>query len=313
MGVLIESIACYIPSVPYSADLINKRDVDLAAKLGISTKFKAGREQTSSDLVLNAVDALQQKLPLSDVDMIIACSQTNDNQLPGIASLVAKTLPQVVRTIDLNLGCSGFVQALEVAQAVINAGKISQVLIVTADTYSKLIADEDRHLALLFGDGASATLVRKSVYSQNLRFVGGTDSSGYHDLVVNNGRLYMDGARILELVLRHVPQAFEELMTAQDITKNEVDYVVFHQANKFVLETLRRKLDLRDDQIVIALENAGNTTSTSIPIALGRLMESLRNARDPHDKTIVLMGFGVGFSWAGTVLRMNSSTQYLEV
>lgn len=299
------------------------------AKTGIRERRIAADDQCGSDLATQAANRLFERgvVRREDVDFVLYCTQTPDFFLPTTACLLHHSLglPTSCGATDINLGCSGYVYGLSLAKALVESGQAQTVLLVTADTYSKIIHPADKSVRTLFGDAAAATLLRGNEEDRALGpFVFGTDGAGAHNLIVPAGgmrqrfvpnasttvddsgnartvnHLFMNGTEIFNFTLRVVPDAVSRLLDKAGIGMDAVDLFVFHQANGFMLEHLRRKLGIPAEKFVIALEHVGNTVSSSIPIALGQAagVGQLRPGM-----LIMLVGFGVGYSWGATLVR----------
>jgi 3-oxoacyl-[acyl-carrier-protein] synthase-3 len=235
-------------------------------------------------------------------------------------------IPQTAGALDFNLGCSGFVYGLGLAKGLIESGQARNVLLITAETYSKFLHPLDKSVRTLFGDAAAATLIQAVDGDQPAigPMVYGTDGSGAQNLIVpvggmrermatkkpltedENGNLrspddlYMNGPEIFAFTIRTVPHAFRTLLEKADLTADQVDLFAFHQANQYMLEHLRKKLKIPQEKFIIAMRDCGNTVSATIPIALkhaaidGRLRTGSR---------VMLIGFGVGYSWGACMIR----------
>lgn len=292
-------------------------------KTGVQTRHIAAPDETAVDLAEAAAKALfaQGRVAPGDIDYLLFCTQAPDHILPTSACILQRRLGlrTDIGALDFNLGCSGFVYGLSMAQALIASGQARRVLLLTADTYSKLIHPMDRGVRSLFGDGAAATLI-EAVESDAPAlgpFVFGTDGSGAENLIVPAGgfrqprtaetavvtedasgnlrsadHLYMNGAAIMTFTLGAVPAAIDKLLARAGAALDDYDAVVLHQASAFILDRLRRKLAVPEDRFVIALRDWGNTVSSTIPMALEPLV------RDGRPRRVLLVGFGVGYSWA---------------
>jgi 3-oxoacyl-[acyl-carrier-protein] synthase-3 len=218
-----------------------------------------------------------------------------------------------VAALDFTLGCSGFVYGLGLAKGMIESGQVNNVLMLTADTYSKFIHPDDRSVRSLFGDGGAATLIAGKVSPEHLigPFVYGTDGSGAEHLIVRGsgarsgggspaGQLCMNGPEIFNFTLEAVPTCVKALLARANVSLDVVDLFVFHQANAYMLEHLRLKLELPAEKFFVFLENCGNTVSSSIPIAI---KEAMLAGRLRPGMTVMLVGFGVGLSWAATIVK----------
>jgi 3-oxoacyl-[acyl-carrier-protein] synthase-3 len=293
-------------------------------KTGIRERRIAGPDETAADLAFAAAEALfAGGVDRSSVDFLILCTQAPDFILPTTACTLQHRLGlrRDIGALDVNLGCSGFVYGLSLAVGLIAAGAARNVLLLTADTYSKYIHDGDKSVRTLFGDGAAATLVTPSDTGGIGPFVFGTDGAGADDLVVEAGgfrtprcgetaleredsvgnvrsrdHLYMNGGNVMSFSLREVPRTFRRLIELTGRPAEQFDYIVLHQANKFMLDALQRKLRLPANRMPRRYEDIGNTVSSTIPFVLADLQ---RNGQMAPGTRIMLIGFGVGLSWAG--------------
>jgi len=304
----------------YLAALFPKWDMDLIyAKTGIRERHLAAPDECSSDLGVAAAEKLfaEHNIDRSTIDFLLFCTQTPDYPLPTTACLMQDRLhlPSGVGALDFNLGCSGFVYGLALADGLIRAGYAQRVLLITAETYSKFISPVDRSLRTIFGDGAAATLIEVSDTPSLGAFVFGTDGSGGDMLLVAEGgarpkehaiqprkrrrwpsSLYMDGPELVKFSLDVVPPLVEKVLAKANWTREQVDLYLIHQATRFLLNHLRERLELDEEITPEALQQYGNTVSSTIPILIHDLR---RTARLRPGKQTLLLGFGVGLSWAG--------------
>lgn len=274
----------------------------ILAKTGISSRHIAGPDETAIDLAIAACeDLFRRGVDRSTVDCLLFCTQSPKCPLPSAACLLQQALglPMSIGALDLGLGCSGFVYGLSVAKGLIVSGAARRVLLVTADTYSKYLAADDRSTRSIFGDGAAATLIDAAVAGRLGPFVFGTDGAGADKLIVRPGApLFMDGPEIFNFTLDVVPRTIDELCARSGVSPAAVDLFVFHQANRFMLDTLRKACALPVEKVYVDMEDIGNTVSSSVPIALRR---AERAGRLRQGMRVMLIGFGVGLSWAGTI------------
>jgi 3-oxoacyl-[acyl-carrier-protein] synthase III len=301
-------------------------------KTGISVRSISGPDECASDLGVTAARKLFEAglLRPEDVDFLIFCTQSPDFFLPASACLMQARLglPTTCGAIDVNQGCSGFVYGLSLANGLIESGTASNVLLITADTYSKYIEPTDRSVRTIFGDGAAATWIGVTDDAQRRigPFVLGTDGLGARHLMVRAGAsrvpaaradsaggpatptLSMNGPEVFTFTLKRVPGVVRQLLERASLTIDDVDLFVFHQANRFMLERLRAKLGIATEKFCINLEAYGNTVSATIPMALEIALAS-GQAR-PGD-TVMVVGFGVGFSWAASLLRLEEGTTWI--
>jgi 3-oxoacyl-[acyl-carrier-protein] synthase-3 len=311
-----------------------KWDMDLIyAKTGIAARHIAAADQCASDLGVAAAEKLfaQHDIDRSTIDFLLLCTQTPDYPLPTTACLVQKRLglPTSIGALDFNLGCSGFVYGLSLADGLIRAGSARRVLLITAETYSKYIDPTDRSLRTIFGDGAAATLLEAAAEPSLGSFVFGTDGRGADTLMVTEGgnrppqhaiqprkrkrwpsSLYMDGPELVKFSLDVVPPLVERVLSTAQWTRQDVDFFLLHQATSFLLNHLRERMSLDAQHTPEALQQYGNTVSSTLPI----LMHDLRaSGRLRPGKQNLLVGFGVGLSWAGCVWTETWQAKQVEV
>lgn len=310
----------------------NDPQIKLTKKIGISSRYIVGENETASDLAIQAAEKLFKKdvCKKSDIDFLLFCTQAPDYILPTTACIIQEKLKLSTScgALDFNLGCSGFVYGLSLAKGLIDSGQAKNVLLLTADTYSKFINKNDLSTSMLFGDAATATLITESSDKLGVGpFVFGTDGSGADDLIIYAGgsreplnsepllevedergnirtrsNLYMNGSEVFNFAMREVPKAINELLNKNNTTLDDYDFIVFHQANKYMLEALRRRIGINQDKFSIQLNDSGNTVSSTIPIALKKEIE-LGNIIN-GDK-VLLVGFGVGLSWGVCSIKIN--------
>lgn len=270
----------------------------ILSKTGISSRHVVADGETALDLATKAA----QKLDLSGVDFLLLCTQSAEYRLPSSACLLAEKLglPKTIGALSFDHGCSGFIYGLSVAKGLIVGGMAKKVLFVTAETYTKYISVEDKSTRTIFGDGAAATLIDGRDVEAIGAFSFGTDGSGAEKLIVRNGRLVMDGPEIFNFTLDVVPKTINDVCAKNGLAREQVDFYVFHQANKFMLDTIRKVNGLPKDRFYVDLEDTGNTVSSTIPIALKRAQN---NGKISANMKVMVMGFGVGLSWGGTILQ----------
>lgn len=321
------SIATYLPAKTLSsADLAEQFpewNVDkIEAKTGISTRHIAADDETAADMAAAAASKLfaQGVIAPHDFDFMILCTECPDYILPASACVLQERLglPRNIGAFDINLGCSGFVYGLGLAKGLVETGQARNVLVLVSETYSKLMRHDDKALRTIFGDGAAAAWVGAVAAPQNgSAYIGrplyGTDGRGAANLIVGRGAfrapgraedaasyLHMNGPEIFRFTLDAVASNIRKCIADADLKPEDLDCVVPHQANAFMLESIRSKLGIPHDRFVINLRDTGNTVSATIPIALA---EEASAGRLKPDNTVLLSGFGVGYSWASVLLR----------
>ncbi len=322
----IGPVAIHLPEKVEDNDFLGSQfprwNMDLIyAKTGIRQRHIAGENECSSDLGVAAAEKLfaEHNIDRNSIDFLLFCTQTPDYPLPTTACLIQDRLrlPKSIGALDFNLGCSGFVYGLSLADGLIRGGTARRVLLITAETYSKFIDATDRSLRTIFGDGAAATLIEASDSPSLGSFVFGTDGSGADMLLVAKGgtrpeadaiqprkrrrwpsSLYMDGPELVKFSIDVTPPLIEKVLAAAGWRRDQVDLFLLHQATVFLLDHIRERLSLDRDHTPEALEQYGNTVSSTIPILIHDLR---RSDRLRPGKRTLLLGFGVGLSWAGCV------------
>lgn len=334
-------IKSYIKAIDYYLPQIrdyNDENDRLTQKIGIHVKNIAAHDEYASDLAYKAASKLflTNVCSLSDVDFLIYCTQSPDYYLPTTACMLQERLGLSTScgALDINLGCSGYIYGLSLAKGLIESGMAKNILFLTADTYSKYINPKDRSVQLLFGDAATATLISSTEECDEDMigcFVFGTDGKGAENLIVpagglrepltsdsykditddlgntrNRSNLYMNGSEIFNFALSQVPKSIAVLLEKNNQILSDYDYFVFHQANKYMLEAIRRKMGISKEKFSVQLEDCGNTVSSSIPIAIIR---DYQERRITNGAKVMLAGFGVGYSWAACSIKINLSTK----
>ncbi len=295
----------------------------IAEKTGIESRYIAAPDETASDLAVKACEKLfvEHNVDRNSIDFLLLCTQTPDYPLPTTACLLQQRLGLKTScgAMDFNLGCSGYVYGLAIAEGLIQAGAAKRILLVTAETYSKYIDAEDRSLRTIFGDAAAATLLTASNTRSLEAFQFGTDGSGADTLLVSDGgarvadqalkprhrkrwksRLYMDGPSLMSFTVVAVPALIEEILGLAKLPIQDIDLYLLHQATHKMLAQLQARLGVNDDQLPIRLSKCGNTVSCTLPILISQMREEKRLQ---PGKPNLLIGFGVGWSWAGCIWR----------
>jgi 3-oxoacyl-[acyl-carrier-protein] synthase-3 len=293
----------------------------IAEKTGIAQRYIAAPHECASDLGFAAARELFERHDIDpkSIDFLLLCTQTPDYPLPTTACLLQDRLH--LRTssgaLDYNLGCSGFVYGLAMADGLIRTGAIRRVLLITAETYSKYICRDDRSLRTIFSDAAAATLIDAAEQPSLCGFQFGTDGSGADMLLVSNSKfrsetasikprhrkrwnseLYMDGPSLMNFTIAAVPKLVDDILLAANMSRQEINLYLLHQATLKMLQQLQQRLGVSDEEMPICLEHCGNTVSSTIPILIDHLRS---NKRLRAGMKTMLIGFGVGLSWAGCV------------
>ncbi len=320
----IGPIAVHYPARMESGeDLRNQHpewDLDaIEEKTGILRRYIAAENETAADLGAHACEKLFSTYGIDrqSIDFLLLCTQTPDYPLPTTSCLLQDRMGLSTRcgALDFNLGCSGFVYGLALAEGLIQSGAAKRILLVTAETYTKYIDQDDRSLRTIFGDAAAATLVEAVPEKSVWGFQFGTDGSGGDTLLVADGgakpaadrlkprhrkrwasRLYMDGPSLINFTIDAVPRLIDEILERNGKRFDEIDQVLLHQATRKMLESLQQRLGVDEARLPIRLADGGNTVSCTLPILIEQMR---RERRITPERTNLMVGFGVGWSWAG--------------
>jgi 3-oxoacyl-[acyl-carrier-protein] synthase III len=336
MRAVIRATEYHLPETELSSEQLAREFPDwpvrkIEDKTGIRTRHISGEGECSSDLGIAAARKLfaSGAAKPEEIDYLLFCTQSPDYFLPTTACLVQDSLgiPVHAGALDFNLGCSGFIYGLSLAKGLIESGQATNLLLITAETYSKFINPRDKSVRTLFGDAAAATLIRAEPGSDESigPFVFGTDGRGAPNLIVPSGGmrcrvaggeaapdkdgnwrsardLYMNGAELFNFTMREVPDSITRLLGKTGGALEDYDLFVFHQANRYMLNHLRKILRIPEERFYLAMADCGNTVSSTIPIAL---KHAVQDGRLKSGHRVMLVGFGVGYSWGAVSLRWN--------
>ena len=330
MEAYIKAIAYYLPEkVVTNEQLVEEFpewSVDkIAKKVGINERHIAADDETAGDMAYKAAEKLivENGVNKSSIDFVLLCTQSPDYFLPSTSCIIQHKLGLSTKcgAFDFNLGCSGYEYGLAMAKSLIVSGIAKNILLLTAETYNKHIHPKDKGNRTIFGDGASASLITKEGFARIGEFVLGTDGSGYDRLIHKTGamrhyermndihedengnplssdHLFMDGKAIFDFTSDVVPPMIEETLQKNNLISDDVDLYVFHQANKYMINYLRKLMEIDKDKFYVYMETVGNTVSSTIPIALCEAQKE-----DKLHGNVVLAGFGVGLSYGAVVLE----------
>ena len=326
MKAYLQAIGFHFPEYCLTNDILSRQHPEWSAdkiskKTGIQRRYITSEEETAADLATKAAENLfSQGIDRSCVDFIILCTQSPDYYLPTTACIIQERLKlsEKCGAFDFNLGCSGFVYGLGIAKGLIVSGQAKNVLLLTAETYSKYLNPEDKSCRTLFGDAAAATLVtaermdngfNASILQSSFKTIG----KDYQYLIVRDGGarnhithidsedrfLYMDGKAIFDFSAESVPKELSSNIALNGYQMEDVDYFILHQANLYMMNIIRMRCGFPADKHIIDLQDGGNTVSSTIPIALKRWSHG--RVMTPGTK-MSLCGFGVGLSVACVML-----------
>lgn len=330
MKAYIKALSYYLPEIVLTNEELVEEFPEwtvekIANKVGIKERHVAKKDETAVDMAVKAAEKLfiENDIDRNAVDFILLCTQSPDYFFPTSACIVQNKLqlPTNIGALDYNLGCSGYVYGLSLCKGLILSGIAKNVLLITSETYTKHIHPRDKGNRTIFGDAASATIVSTEGRIEIGNFSLGTDGNGAENLIVKTGAfrnpiktgdldfdengnpfssdyLYMNGLEIFNFTLDTVPLLIKETLFKNSLCKEDIDLFVFHQANLYIINVLRKKLKIEEDKFYICLKNVGNTVSSTIPIAL---YEAEKEGK--LHGNICLAGFGVGYSWGGVILK----------
>lgn len=300
----------------------------VAQKVGVESRHLAAENETAGDMAEKAARNLfeEYKIDPKEIDFLLLCTQSPDYFLPSTSCILQHRLgiPTTAGAFDYNLGCSGCIYGMAVAKGLISAGIAKNVLLLTAETYNKYLHPSDKSNRSIFGDGAAACLISTDGFAEIGEFAFGTDGSGANNLIVKTGAarqkestgkyveddeghiwyddyLYMNGGAIFNFTLDAVPAMMKEILQKNNLLKEDIDFYVFHQANKFMLSTIRKVCGLPKDKFFVDLSTTGNTVSSTVLIGL---KECISNNYVKKSDKVMISGFGVGLSWGGAILRI---------
>lgn len=336
MSAYIKALDYYLPEKLLTNEEIVKEfpkwSIDkIAKKVGITCRHIAADNETALDMAVKAANNLfsNHEDLRSKIDFVIFCTQSPDYKLPTSACIIQERLglSTSIGAFDYNLGCSGYIYGLAIAKGIMAANIAKNILLLTAETYSKYLHEKDKGNKTIFGDAASATVISTEGGCKIGEFSLGTDGRGANNLIVRSGmsrvpnevhdlkyddsgnpissdHLFMNGAEIFSFTQHNVPIVVNNALSKNKLSKDDIALYIFHQANNYMLHFLRKKLKIAEDHFLIDMEDVGNTVSNSIPIALKR---ALNNQKIKDLDKILLCGFGVGYSWGSTVLSFDNN------
>lgn len=331
MKAYIKAIEYYLPEKVLTNTEIAERFPEwsaekVASKVGITERHISGDNETAADMAYQAAEKLfKANEGIRDqVDFLLLCSQSVDYKLPSSSCILQNRLGLKTScgAFDFNLGCSGYEYGLAVAKGLIIAGIAQNVLLLTAETYTKYIHPEDKGNQTIFGDAATATIISTNGFAEIGNFVLGTDGSGADYLKVKTGgarnpnktgrkeidenenilwddNLFMDGSAIFNFTADAVPIMTDKLLKKEKLVQEDINLWIFHQANKYMINYLRKLMSIDKEKFYVYMEKVGNTVSSTIPIAL---VEAKKEGRLKGN--VLLAGFGVGLSWGATILKI---------
>ncbi len=329
MFATIRAISTYLPAqIENNSELVDARFIK---KIGVKCRHICGKAESAGDLAFKAAEKLfaEYDIDRNETDFILLCTQHPDHLGPHTSGHLQHRLglKKSVGTMDMSLGCSGYIYGLAVAKGLIETGLVKKILFITSSVYTKYINVKDTSTRPLFGDGATATWIDGGDKESLKAFVFGSDGSRYDKLIIpvggsrlmprdnpeifstddnnnyrSNYEIFMDGMAITYFTLREVPPLVEAVLNSANLTRADLDYCIFHQANKFMMTYLRDKAGLNDVPFHNDISTTGNLVSGSVPLAIEQVV---KNSGAANLKQVMLAGYGVGLSWAGCIADLS--------
>lgn len=301
----IKEIASYIPTRKISnyarTDQFGITNKFIDEKIGVKSISIKDADEEASDLCIKAYENLLGKIEIKPekVDTLVVVTQNPDYNIPQTSAILhgELNLPENCAAFDISLGCSGYVYALSIIMSFMKENGLKKGLLFTGDPYSKIIDCQDKNTSLLFGDSATVTLISDAPLYSAGKFTFGTIGKNYQDLICRNNKLYMNGRAVFNFAAKQVPVDVRRVMEINKLKPEDIDRFVFHQGSLHIVNTLIKRLELPPQKVVFDAWDYGNTVSSSIPILLEKEIKKQSN------KTILISGFGVGLSYASTILK----------
>lgn len=323
--------ACVPHDVFHNEDLgymIPKEDIQKTIdSIGVRERRIAGADVCASDLAYKAAVKLMEENEIdpASIDVLLFMSQTADYRIPATAPILQDRLGLSIDTMamDLSLGCSGFVFALSTAFAYASLPDVNRVLLLDGETFSKIVNRNDKVDWPLYGDAATATLVEKGDFGEST-FILRSDGSGRDSVIIRDGmrnpitadsliekknengdthnglEVYMDGMDVFNFAMKRVPKTIKEMAEVTGTPLENVDWLVFHQANRFMTDFFVKKLRFNPDRVPYCIDRFGNTSSTSVPLTIVSELHDRINDGD----IVMMAGFGAGLSWGISQVTM---------
>jgi 3-oxoacyl-[acyl-carrier-protein] synthase-3 len=301
----IEAIGTYLPENQITnldrMEAFAMTEQTVREKVGFLALAQKDPELETSDLCVRAWQSLRQKRPIQteEVDCLVVCTQNPDGfGLPHTSAIVHRKLglPQGCAAFDVSLGCSGFVYSLSIIQAFMQANGMRTGILMTADPYSKVIDLQDKKTSTLFGDGATATLISDRPVWTTGAFEFGSDGTKWDSIIVRDQTLHMNGRAVFTFSVRMIPDSIRAMLQKNERSLGDLDRLILHQGSLHIINSIADELGVPREKAPFYAESYGNTVSSSIPMALAQELEN------EDLRTLLVAGFGVGLSWASTLL-----------
>jgi 3-oxoacyl-[acyl-carrier-protein] synthase-3 len=304
----ISGIAAYLPEQRIDALdralCVGSSHEQVEGRIGFRSLAQMRPDQQAKDLAVSALEMLSRRMDLdpSAIEVLAVVSQNPGRNIPHLSAVVHGVLglSDECACFDIGLGCSGYVYALSIVSAFMSANQLRKGVIVTADPYSRIVDPQDKATSLIFGDGSTATLLTDEPIFDLGAFSFGTLGAEAEKLACNDGILYMNGRAVFNFTASRVPDHIRKTVEKNQTDLDAIDCFVLHQGSRFIVETIADRLGVERRKVPFLAAEYGNTVSSSIPMMLESIM------RDKNNNSLVLSGFGVGLSWASTVIKRRS-------
>jgi len=301
----IKCIAAYVPKQSIDniaqGEVFGESEEFIRTKIGATKLPRKDEMEETSDLAASAVRKLTDGSTLepNQIDALVIVTQNGDGcGLPHTAAAVQDKLglESNVAAFDVSLGCSGYVYGLSILKGFMQEAGLKNGVLVTADPYSKIVDPDDRVTSLLFGDAASATWLSADAEWDIGKPLLATDGSGGENLAVRNGRLAMNGRQVFSFAALRVPPQIKQLLQQEKLESTDIDLYCIHQGSAAIVDAVSRRFQEVKDRFVLDMDETGNTVSSTIPLLL------IKYCDKPEVQRILISGFGVGLSWASSIL-----------
>lgn len=332
-GVGISALsACVPPNIVDNSSslshLMSKDEIDkVLNNIGVKERRVARSDVSPSDLCFQAAENLLDSMDINrdEIDMLIFMTQLPDYRLPASSPSLQHRLrlPKSTACFDISLACSGYVYSLSTAFAYASLPNVNKILLLDGETFSKIVSDQDKVNLPLYGDAGTATLIEKGSFGKSY-FSLNSDGNGVDAISIKAGgaryqvdeesikiterengnfrsdnQLFMDGMDVFNFTMKEVPKDIKGILGASGLSFDDIDQVVFHQANKFMIDFFKKRLKISDEKMNYSIGRYGNTSSATIPLTIA---SELSHLDTEECQTFLLSGFGAGLSWASAVI-----------
>ncbi|WP_332697484.1 beta-ketoacyl-ACP synthase III [Halalkalibacter lacteus] len=306
----IIGVGSYVPeNIVTNHDLVKKVDTNdewIRTRTGIEERRIASVDVDTSDMAIIAAQKAisDAQLHPEDIDLILVATATPDYAFPSVACIVQEALGiQHIPAMDISAACSGFIYALVTGKQFVENDTYKNVLVIGSEKFSKIVDWTDRNTCVLFGDGAGAVVLSQVSEDKGiLSFTLGADGAGANHLLVDKKTNFvsMNGREVFKFAVRQMPNSSLDVVEKAGLTKEDVDFLVPHQANMRIIDAARERLGLKKEKVSTTVRNHGNTSAASIPLAL---FSELQDGKIQDGDIVVMVGFGGGLTWGSICLK----------